>query len=314
MTRPTREELVDKYFVRTPVAPSYAGPLVAIAGGGSWMVIGLILSCGGAQSSSSGGLVCLGIPLLIGGGYGLVRGVIAYYHRMSPYRTAIARSQPKATGWQMDAWRQEGIEEVVRAGRKRLNLGPADPKLGRGTDTLVFVGMPNLFDYDLRLAPGEDDGVPRFSMYSILVVYLTDWRLSTYESVLDMATGDTISHRTKEFHLPHVDGVETHSDRVSSFRSGEHTQPLPRLRNVDGGIVHLRSIQALRIMVSGRPAVELLVGIAEDQQPHHEGVTTSDTDQMVAQLRERLRQHLEWTSVPGRFWPGLEDDLPTLGV
>jgi hypothetical protein len=122
-------------------------------------------------------------------------------------------------------------------------------------------------------------------------VYLAGWRLSTYECLLDMATGAMYRDQTKEFHLPQVDGVETASDRINMVVGGA-----PRLAAGAHGepeleTIHVTSQQALRLVVSGRPAIELVVDVADDQV-RMDGSLTSRTDQMIARLREHLRRHM----------------------
>jgi hypothetical protein len=286
MNDPYREELVRKYFVRTPSVPSYAGPLAAIVAGGAAFLIGLV----SAFSGSGAGAGCLGVLLVIGGVVGLAKGGGEYYRRSTRYNEAFRRSQPKATGVQMDRWLEDGMAHVAHIGRRRLNLHAADTDDGGRKDELTFAGFP-LRAQELRIACGEDDNVLRASVYRILVVYLAGWRLSTYECLLDMATGAMYSDQTKEFHLPHVDGVETASDRVNMIVGSVPRSAAGPQDEAEYETMHVTSQQMLRLVVSGRPAIELVVDVTDDQL-RIDGSGASRTDQMIARLREHLRGHM----------------------
>jgi hypothetical protein len=226
---------------------------------------------------------------------------------------------PKAPGSQMDQWLDEGRRHIVAAGQKRLNLGP-DDLVG---EPLVFTGLDPTF---IRIRDGkrwldgvrgEDDGVMRFPQYEILVVYLANYRISTYTSWLDMRTGNSIQDRTQEYHLAKVDGVDTQSDRESLFLgppppppgapgqqigpAGANAPATPSKDEV-ARTAHVTSLQLIRIKVSGDVALELLVGLGMDAQLYVEGVTpNSDVDTLIFNLRQHLRRHMGGSSdqMPG---------------
>ncbi len=313
----SREELVHKYFNRVPQKPSYIGPLIALGGGGLLLVIGLLSLVGASSDSGPTGLACLGCLGILGGGAAVVVGGIKLAASYSAYNAAIAAAYPRATDAQMDGWLQEGENYAADAGRRRLNRHPGEVTLKWGENLLIFHGLPP--DGPCQIARGAD-GVLRASLYKILVVYLSNYRLLTYESILDMRTGATVSDATKEYHLQSVDGLETASDRVNFFIPPANQAPLPpgqpmpphqavtEIPTASGGIVHLTGRQTLRLMVAGRPAIELVMGISATDQIHIEGVSGSTTESMIHTLREYLRRHNGGTS--GQ--PSVPTNLPPL--
>ncbi|WP_341717120.1 hypothetical protein QQG74_24785 [Micromonospora sp. FIMYZ51] len=338
----SREELVHKYFNVVPRKPSYLGPLIALGGGGLLLVVGILSFIGSSVDSSQPGLVCLGCLGILGGGAAVVAGGISLAGKYSAYNSAMAAAFPRASDAQMDTWLEEGENYAADAGRRRLNRHPGEVTLKWGENLLVFHGLPP--DVPIQIARGADGNL-RASLYKILVVYLSSYRLLTYESILDMRTGMTVSDATKEYHLQSVDGLETASDRVNLFLPpGDQAQPPPGhpmqsppgypmqpppghpmqsppghpmpphqtaipIPIAGGGIVHMTGRQTLRLMVAGRPAIELVMGIAATDQLHIEGVSGSTTESMIHTLREYLRRHNG--GISGQ--PSVPGSIPPLG-
>jgi hypothetical protein len=159
---------------------------------------------------------------------------------------------------------------------------------------------------------GEEDGVMRFPVYEILVVYLANYRISTYTSWLEMRTGRSVRDRTQEYHLTKVDGVDTQSDRESLFlgppppppgtpanqiAAPGQTDPAAQNKDEVARTAHITSLQLIQIKVSGDVALQLLVGLGTDAQLQIEGVTpNSDVDTLVFNLRQHLRRHMGGSS------------------
>ncbi|MFE0528783.1 hypothetical protein ACFW0V_14395 [Micromonospora parva] len=318
---PSRQELVHKYFNLVPQKPSYVGALIALGGGGLLLVVGLLSLVGASADSGLAGLACLGCLGILGGGAAVIFGGIKLAGTYSAYNSAVAAAYPRATDSQMDGWLQEGENYAADAGRRRLNRHPGEVTLKWGENLLVFHGLPPEIPY--QIARGAD-GVLRASLYKILVVYLSNYRLLTYESILDMRTGATISDATKEYHLQSVDGLETASDRVNFFlppanQAPPPGQPMPQnptaipIATATGSIVHVTGRQTLRLMVAGRPAIELVMGISATDQLHIEGVSGSTTEGMIHTLREYLRRHNGGISGQTSMPPSSLPPLPPLG-
>jgi hypothetical protein len=215
---------------------------------------------------------------------------------------------PRATDERMEQWLRQGMELAADNGRRRLHRHAEEARCTWGVDMLVFAGLPPDSVFPIRMNRGLD-GVMRASHYKILVVYLSPYRLSTYECVLEMRSGLTLTDGAKEYHLQSVDGLEMFSDRVTFSVPGDmaalgQPQNAPHLVDSDGKAMHPTMLQVLRLMVSGRPAISLVMGIADADGSRVDGVSDSQTESMMHTLREYLRSHNgTMTGVPIAFFP-----------
>ena len=267
MTLEARRERVRKYFVPLPKNPIGAHIKLGIA------VLILVLGVAG----NAGFLLFAAFIVLIWAGVGYGR-----------YVRARMRALPRATDPQMEHWLYSRIPEIVEDGKRRLNIHPTEIGPGEGTGWLPFVGIPDREDWNYVQARGLD-GVLRFSAYEIMVVYLSNWRLPVYQCVLDMESGATVMDQTKEYNLKQVDGMETVSDRVALTGpngSGQQGTQAPAMTTA-----HITRRQLVNLVVSGRAAVSLLIGIGQGDSLHTEGVSRSQIDMGIATLREYLRSH-----------------------
>jgi len=314
--QPSREELVDKYFNQLPVKPSYAGPLIGLIGGGVLILLGLASIVGASQGSSGGntGFGCLGCLGLLGGLGAAIPSATNLLSRYTTYTAAMKLAFPRASDEWMEQWLRQGMELAADNGRRRLNRHAEEVSFKWGVDMLVFTGLPPDSVFPIRMTKGRD-GVLRASHYKILVAYLSHYRLSTYECVLEMRSGMTLTDGTKEYHLQSVDGLETFSDRVNfALQPGMAAQPqnAPHLLDSTGKVIHVTMLQVLRLMVAGRPAISLVMGIASADQLHVDGVSNSQTESMIHSLREYLRSHNgAMTGMPMTFLPNqLPPNIP----
>jgi hypothetical protein len=193
----------------------------------------------------------------------------------------------------MDSWKNEALVPIAERGARRLNVHPteldsADDESGR----LIFVGIPDFGEDTSSVVKGKrgKDGVRRFSAYEVMVLYLSNWRLPVYTSILDMETGNFVTDETKEYNLGQVDGIETFSDRINQSSSSGNKKSAGG--DVDAVAVHWTRQQSITLVVSGRRVVDLLIGVATGQTIQIENVTEqSEVDALIARLREHLRMH-----------------------
>ncbi|MGH3841835.1 MAG: hypothetical protein ACRDS0_10380 [Pseudonocardiaceae bacterium] len=276
MSEAEREQLARKYFIPLPGKPT--GAYVSLATGAVGLLLGI---------SEKGFLSFL---LLLAGVFGLVKGTRRYLR----YRRDLAMATPRATDAQIDAWRKEALEPIIRDGFKRLNIHPTElgPQHENRTWNLPFIGIPTKGKVDYRKTRGTD-GKLRFSVYKIVVVYLSDWRLPVYVCHLDIATGAIFSDSTKEYALNHVEGMETVSDRLTIYAAQEvGTKSNAAHPQQPTTVAHHTEFQAIRLKVSGENAVELWIGISADERTRVESaidMQESSTDHYISALREHLR-------------------------
>jgi hypothetical protein len=308
----SREELVHKFFVPVPMKPSYAGPLAAVSVGGGLLLLAVIAIAGSSLGSSAdaSGAGCLACMAFLGGLPALIWGGVKLMQLSSAYSAARMNAFPRANGRQMETWLDEGTRHAMALAPNRINRHPNEQSITWGVDALLFVGSPPLREFSVQFARDERN-VLRASLYKMLVVFLSGYRLSTYECVLDMRTGAMVQDATKEYHLQHVDGIETASDRTSMVLPGQYAPhgasavapgmapPSPVVIDTMGRVAHITSLQTLSLMVSGRRAVELVMGIVGSERVQIEGISDpSSTDALIHTLREHLRSHNGGVSAP----------------
>lgn len=283
-----REERVNKYFVLVPQAPDYIKSGTFAVGGGLLVLVGIITAASGDDGSGA----CLGLIMFIAGSVAGFRGVRDLLSQRNAYNEAVARAYPRATDDEMDGYLSEGMNLAVENAHRQLRINAgSELTIQKGVNLLVFSGFPSSADgFDLQFAIG-DDNAARASHYKVLVVFATNFRFSTYECIWEMSTGATISDGTKEYHLQDVGGLETESNRVSFPL---HRTGLAEPGSEDDKTVEVTQRQLLRLMVSGRPAIEMVMGIsgkarfriANGQPPEFPA-----PEDMIHQLRQYLREH-----------------------
>ncbi len=279
-----REQLARKYFVPLPDTP--VGAYAALIAGAVGLLIGIVAG------------EFFGVLLFLVGLFGLAKGTMRYVR----YRRDLAMATPRATDAQIDAWLEKAVELIIQTGSERLNVHPTElnvhptevgPQSENRILRLPFTGIPTKGEVDYRWARGAD-GKLRFSVYKIVVVYLSDWRLPVYVCHLDIATGATFNDSTKEYTLNHVEGMETVSDRLTVYEQQEvATKPNAGYSQQLTTVGHHTQFQAIRLRVSGKNAVELWIGIATDERTQVESaigiIQKSSTDHYISALREHLR-------------------------
>ncbi|MGH3547633.1 MAG: hypothetical protein ACRDQU_05845 [Pseudonocardiaceae bacterium] len=281
MSEAEREQLARKYFIPLPATP--VGAYVALTAGAAGFLLGIVEKN------------FFGFLLLVAGLFGLVKGTRRYLR----YRRDLTMATPRATDAQIDGWRDDALENIIKSGRDRLNVHPTE--LGPQPENrtcLPFIGIPTMGKVDYKIMRGAD-GTLRFSVYKFVVVYLSDWRLPVYVCHLDIATGATFSDSTKEYALNHVEGMETVSDRLTVFtprevpsNAGQPQQPTT--------VAHHTNYQAIQLKVSGENVVELWIGISANERTRVESGERAPVesaidaqgysmDRYISALREHLR-------------------------
>ena len=182
-----REEAVPKYFRKTPDKPNY---MLFYIIAGIAAVVGLIAMIQGSDGA------CLGIPLLIVAGWLGFKG----YTIQSEYQREYDKAEPKPSDSQMDEWKNQSVKRIETEAIEKLDLNPEQIL----TDPMTIVGP----SYGASVAVGKDD-ILRFSKYDVVVIYLTDYHLATYEVQLDMAKDRNLKESTQEYHYTDIVAVST---------------------------------------------------------------------------------------------------------
>ncbi|HEY4288000.1 MAG TPA: hypothetical protein VGN00_12935 [Puia sp.] len=186
-----RNELVRKYFIATPETPNYQPYYIG-------MVLFLLLFLLAPRMHTiSGGL------LGFGGIIGLLVTLKKWYDRRKEYTDTFKKAEPKATDRQMDEWLAKGLADVTAEARKRLDL----------SDDKDIAAKPLMIDGPAEksyIAAGADR-VLRFNRHNILLVFLTDHHVATFQCILDLGVGEILQDKTKEFPYKDITNLETNT-------------------------------------------------------------------------------------------------------
>jgi hypothetical protein len=200
-----RQAAVRRYFTPTPTFPRVVVSSLVT-------VLGLLLLLSGVASAF---YAIVGIVVTF---LGARKCVPRIYRYLQDKKFA----EPKPSDAQMDLWLAEAFDPARSEGFRRLDI-VRDQLINPEAPPLLVIGFPqNGVSY--RLARGLD-GLVRCDKYDILVVYLTNWHLCTYQCMLDMETGAFISDETHEFHYRDVLSVATSSDRLVIPLPVDHSKP-----------------------------------------------------------------------------------------
>ncbi len=288
-----RQIAVRRYF--TP-APKF--PVRAMIGPGLAGLVGLLLLASGPIG------VVIGLILII---IALVKAV----PRIRRYIRGCALADPKPADHELDVWLAEAIGPIVEDGFTRLDIVRSD-LVNHDMQPLVIVGFPRDLPGSAAAGPGQRhddqrmrfrlargvDGKIRATHYDILVVYLTKWRLCTYQGLLEMETGRVIADGTREFLYRDVVSVATEGKREKMQVPVDHTRrpsdTAPDGAAASGPKAHssatfeLTTSQWFRLRVAS-DEISVLVALF-DVSAYGEG---TDIDIALRQIRGRLRDYAE---------------------
>jgi hypothetical protein len=183
-----RIDLVKKYFIKTPERPNYLWDQIRMIAGGVFLLYGL-------ATRDTIGIVAGIIGFLL-----LLVGFSKYGNKKSAYNKAYNEAEPKASDEQMDQWLNEGQETVEQQARERLDIDADDTK-----------AIPLVFDGPAAktwIAPGNDK-ILRFRHHNIIIFFLTDYNIATFQCILDLGSGEILEDKTKEFPYKDITNLET---------------------------------------------------------------------------------------------------------
>ncbi len=179
-----RIELVAKYFIPTPEKPNYLLEKILAIGGGILILISNITS--GLWAIL--GLIALGI------------GAYRFFKIKSEYDAAYKKAEPKATDEQMDKWLNEGLSMVMKQARERLDIDEEDSS----ANPLIIDGPAA----QTHIGKGKDK-VVRFNRHNIIIFFLTEHNVATFQCILNLGVGEILNDKTKEFPYKDITNLET---------------------------------------------------------------------------------------------------------
>lgn len=219
-------------------------------------------------------MCCIDVLLFLVGWVLLIVGAIQYYNGTVVYKREYEAAEPKPTDEQMDAWLGEDLVRIKRESMSKLDLLP-EQVLGEPDDPIMVVGPAN----GAKWAVGKDD-IIRFSLYDILVVYLTSYHLAAYHCTLDLASGTLLGESTQEYHYTDVVAVSTQTASSGLIAV-----------MVDGTKKEVASYQKFALSVASGERIEVAVFFPQLEDIIGKGkLAPTGADKAISSIRAMLRE------------------------
>jgi len=277
-----RAEWVKRYFRLTPDRPDPDTTIVPLGIVGA---IALVLCVGLAvlRSFSPVGVALLTVVLGVAGlfmvGISMVRHGENRY-QMTAYDNRMEWAEPKPSDEQMRTWLENDVQRIADEGLQRLGLTRGDCRDIRRLAAPVFSNRSQ--------GRRGHDGYIRSASWKVLIVYLTEKRLGTYECTLDLGSGRTSHEETKEFHVQDIDAVQTERDSRDIHLVTQNVRVggiLSRSRSLPDAM----ETELVRVIVSGRTAAGIVLTVSSFDLESLENPSRKQVDHEVARLRQHVR-------------------------
>ena len=187
-----KRKKIRQYFQKT----RFGSAIFLILAGGAAIAFDIIIE--------GEGIIALG-GLLLGGLGGLM------------LLAAIIRSLSRPSDRAIDRWFEEDLEQIHKHAIDKLGLG--EDLLGVKKEPLRAIG-PILWsnagvpEQDLLYKKGKD-GVTRFSVYEILMIYTAEHLLAAYSCDFNTLKNVMLNEATYEFHYQDIVSVATRESSTS---------------------------------------------------------------------------------------------------
>lgn len=210
-----RNIAVQKYFTKTPHESEYINtPKISVMFV-TCLIIGIsLLGFGFAILQSTGSMfssfwsfvnTILGWIIILGGVFSLFMVLVdrwSYWEEKASYKKAYDEAEPKPSDSEIDQWRERDISNIIGRAYQRLGLDPED-----NTAKPLILGGPADHE-DTKFAIGRDGRV-RYTHINILVVFLTEYKIATYQCIHSLQYEGILNDGTKEFPYKEITNLET---------------------------------------------------------------------------------------------------------
>lgn len=272
---PIRSEAVRKYFIETPIKPEQpdnSGNQNQMIGGGVLLFVALFLFISG-----NGLLVLLGMAAGYFGFRSLSKGYsessekkTSYEQACARYQNDYAKAEPKPSDEQMDRWMSSDIENIIKESLKRLGLEHDDYK----AHPFLLGGPADL--QETQLAVGRD-GKIRYSHLNILIVFLTEHNIASYQCTHNLIYGQTLDDNTQEFPYKEITNlqIKTINKKISI---------------VNGRREFANGVQQFALYTAGANVIEVVYSFSQSADFNGELVKVGSED-TIAVIRKKLEEY-----------------------
>lgn len=258
MDKQHKEKLVIKYFIPTPPKPGYAGNWITI-------ILGVILLLAGLSLVRGPVMFGAALPGLIIS----IVGIAALSNKRGIYIHAYNKAEPKATDEQMDQWLEEGKDLILQEALSRLDIETGDAS----RDPLIIDGPAG----KTQIKAGKDN-IYRFRHHNILLFYLTEHNVATFNCILDIGIGEILESKTKEFPYKDITNLETETTSdtfyyVNNIKANE------------------KGIQTFSLYTSGGNHISVNYFFSKDISGNNYRYPPSNAEDTIKAIRKRLKEY-----------------------
>jgi len=199
----------------------------------------------------------------------------AYLKSISEWGVNESDLQPKPTGVDIDHWLSEDLNKMLPLALDKLGLEREellrDPLLIYGP---LFWRTPGIPERDI-VGLKDEDGIVRFSCYRVVIICLSDTRVSSYSSNYNFLRDTLVGENTVEYVYRDIVSVST-EERASNY-------DLP-----DGKV--LRHAQFFRLAVASGDSIEVAITSPEIRDLFGGDPMPTHHEKTVRVIREMLRE------------------------
>ena len=272
----SRSEAVRKYFIQTPtkpVEPDYSANQKRMGIGGGLLFLGLIL-----LASGQGILVLSGIASGYFGFKFLKSGLSEYFKLKKEYEENCSRyekdykeAEPKPSDEQMDRWMDAAIAFLKKESLRKLDIEEGD----YSANPLV-IGGPAEDLSETKYASGKD-GKVRYSHLNVLIVYLTDHNILTYQCTHTLIQDQTLSDTTQEFPYKEITNLQ-----VSNINK--------EIYLVNGKKDSISGIQEFALYTSGANVIKVAFSFSQSVNREDQLVKIG-SEETIKAIRKKLEEY-----------------------
>jgi hypothetical protein len=203
-----------------------------------------------------------------------------YQEKFVKYKDQFLKAEPKPTDAQMDSWLQKDLDEIKRDALQKLDINVEDIITPQGfnkqdSQAIVVVGPGP----KAQVTIGKD-GIIRFSIYDILIVYLTKYHLASYKCTLDLATSIRTQETTQEYAYKNIVSVSTKIGSNLAITIHGQTTSLPNYQQFALSVANGDTIS----VVTSLSADNQLLAVLKDGK-----LPDSGADKAIRAIRSQLR-------------------------
>lgn len=271
-----RPEAVRKYFTKTPYQPNhpdYSSHQNRMTMGGVLLFIGLLL-----LFSGNGLVIFLGCVSGYFGFKSFSNGLSEYSEKkqryeqdIEQYRKDYAQAEPKPPDEQMDQWLNADLDSIIKESFRKLDLEEGDYK----SEPFILGGPADL--KETLYAVGKD-GKVRYSHLNVLIVYLKDHNILTYQCTHTLIYGQTLTDNTQEFPYKEITNlqIKTVNKNISL---------------VNGRRDSVNGVQQFALYTSGANVIEVIYSFSQNADQQNELVKISRSENTIRAVRKKLEEY-----------------------